>query len=92
MDVLACPKCQGDLTLHIEEEVEDEIKTGRLECNCGEMYPIFNFIPRFVPMENYSDSFGFQWNMFPETQADSANKTGLSRFRFFDENSLDGAG
>ena len=29
---------------------------------------ILNGIPRFCDVENYTDSFGFQWNRFAETQ------------------------
>ena len=31
-------------------------------------FPIINNIPRFVPIDNYSSSFGFQWNIFNKTQ------------------------
>ena len=36
----------------------------------GNYYPIINQIPRFVELENYSSSFGFQWNYFDKTQVD----------------------
>ncbi len=42
----------------------------------GTRYPIRDGIPRFVPVENYADDFGAQWNRFARTQLDS--HTGLS--------------
>ncbi len=39
-------------------------------------------IPRFVPEEFYSESFGFQWKHFARTQLDSANVTTRSRDTF----------
>jgi len=44
---------------------------GSLNSECGQSYPIFQGIPRFVGAENYSDDFGTQWNMFLKTQLDS---------------------
>jgi len=38
-----------------------------------------------VGVENYSDSFGEQWNIFSETQVDSLNGSKLSEERFFSE-------
>lgn len=49
----------------------------------GNCYPIINQIPRFVELENYSSSFGFQWNYFDKTQVDQHNKTSISHSRFF---------
>jgi ubiquinone/menaquinone biosynthesis C-methylase UbiE len=45
---------------------------------------IVSGIPRFVPSENYSDSFGFEWNTFVKTQVDSFNKVGQSVRRIED--------
>jgi SAM-dependent methyltransferase len=44
----------------------------------GMTYQVVNGIPRFVAHENYSDSFGFQWNEFRKTQLDSYNKTKIT--------------
>ncbi len=52
--------------------------------NGAREYPIINGIPRFVPRENYADSFGFQWNKFRRTQLDSHTGVPVSRKRFFD--------
>ena len=40
-------------------------------------------MPRFVPAENYSSSFGFQWNKFRRTQLDSSTGQPIARDRFF---------
>ena len=52
-----------------------------LRCSEGCEYPVINGIPRFVPKENYADSFGIQWNAFRSTQLDSVSKLGLSKDR-----------
>ena len=47
----------------------------------GLNYPIVRGIPRFVDIENYSDDFGAQWNMFPKTQLDSFTNLDISESR-----------
>jgi 2-polyprenyl-3-methyl-5-hydroxy-6-metoxy-1,4-benzoquinol methylase len=42
-------------------------------------------IPRFVPKENYAESFGLQWNRFANTQIDSKVGTNRSEIRFREE-------
>lgn len=49
----------------------------------GKKYPIINNIPRFVDTNNYSNSFGFQWNYFHDTQVDKFNNTVISKERVF---------
>ena len=86
MESLACPKCKGAL----------QADSAVLVCpNCAVSFPILRGIPRFVPQENYADSFGLQWNRFAKTQVDSALKTNRTRDRFihetlWDENQLRG--
>lgn len=66
--------------------VGDQIESGHLACQaCGLGYPVTNFIPRFVPPENYAKNFGFQWNRFPRTQLDSYSGVPISRDRFLRE-------
>lgn len=82
--LLHCPGCHGDLTLEVRGEAQGEVETGGLTCSqCGADYPIVDFIPRFVPAENYSSSFGFQWNHFRRTQLDSCTGQPITRDRFF---------
>lgn len=47
------------------------------------LFPIINNIPRFVPIDNYSSSFGFQWNIFNKTQIDIQNNSNISKIRFY---------
>jgi len=39
----------------------------------GNRIPVVNSVPRFVPNDNYTASFGFQWNKFQKTQIDREN-------------------
>lgn len=87
LDILVCPLCKGPLVLDsIDTGPTGEIESGGLRCEaCAVSYPIRNGIPRFVDPENYSSSFGFQWNRFKREQIDSFNGTDLSKKRFFNE-------
>ena len=50
MDILACPVCKGELTLHTELEEGDEVVSGSLHCaSCNEAYPIEESIPNLLP-------------------------------------------
>lgn len=50
MDILACPRCKGRLKLTVEEERDDRVITGALECHaCPETYPIREAIPNLLP-------------------------------------------
>lgn len=51
--------------------------------NKGNSFPIVNGVPRFVSSDNYTASFGFQWNKFQETQIDrEKDQLSLSKERF----------
>ncbi|MGC1649516.1 MAG: class I SAM-dependent methyltransferase [Candidatus Sulfotelmatobacter sp.] len=39
--------------------------------DCGSKYPRVNGVVRFVDVEHYIGSFGFQWNIFRQTQLDN---------------------
>jgi SAM-dependent methyltransferase len=76
LTALACPNCKLAM----------DIGNGLLLCPaCGASFPILRGIPRFVPQDNYADSFGLQWNRFAKTQMDSALGTNRSRERFLHE-------
>lgn len=87
LEILVCPHCKGDLTLRANDgAAADEIIDGALRCEkCAKDYPISNGIPRFVEMDNYASSFGYQWNLFRKEQIDSHNGTDLSAQRFWNE-------
>lgn len=86
---LVCPECSGELILcekdsYALHEEPLEIEEGNLQCvSCKTIFPIINSIPRFVLSNNYTDNFGFQWNLFRKTQLDSYSQTTISNDRFF---------
>jgi SAM-dependent methyltransferase len=85
LTILRCPSCSGELALKNPREAEGEIESGELACGgCPSSFPIVRFIPRFVPVDSFQASFGFQWNEFRRTQLDSHTGLPLSgeRFRF----------
>ena len=87
-----CPACRGSslLALEVEAEEEGEVRTGQLRCSgCGAVFRITDFIPRFVPADNYAQNFGFQWNLFRTTQLDSASGLTISRDRFLKQSGWD---
>ncbi len=68
-----CPSCK------ISELAS---QNNALKCsNCASNYPIINNIPRLVDLENYSGSFGYQWNIHAATQLDSYSKLPISQQR-----------
>lgn len=86
---LVCPECLNELQLSISEKEGDKIKTGDLKCSsCSSTFPIINFIPRFVPIENYATNFGLQWNIHSKTQYDQYSNKNVSEERFFKETKL----
>lgn len=80
--LLACPNCNGELSLKDRKMVDGEVDSGRLSCECGTNYPITNSIPRFVQSDDYVQNFSFEWNRFATTQLDSVNGTNISTDRF----------
>lgn len=55
----------------------------------GEQFPLIRGIPRFCPADNYSESFGFQWNQFDRTQLDVHSGADQSQQRFYAETGWD---
>ena len=51
----------------------------------GDCFPIVRDIPRFCPSNNYSESFGFQWSQFDQTQLDGYSGSNQSEQRFYRE-------
>lgn len=45
---------------------DKKIESGILYDQHGHTFPIVNFIPRFVPEENYASNFSSQWENWPE--------------------------
>ena len=49
MDILVCPACKGQLTLPIENEINNEVETGAMNCvQCEVDYPISDSIPNLI--------------------------------------------
>jgi SAM-dependent methyltransferase len=83
LSLLRCPRTNAALELRNEIITNGRIQEGMLvETVSGNQYPIVNFIPRFVPLENYASGFGFQWNMHNRTQYDDTSKFNTSAHRF----------
>ncbi len=60
--------------------------SGELRDSSGSVFPIIGCIPRFCEVENYTSSFGRQWNKFQATQIDREGVGGEpSKERFFAE-------
>jgi SAM-dependent methyltransferase len=73
-----CPKC---LSIKAENKLS-HIQDNALECSsCGMTFPIISNIPRLTNLSNYSESFGYQWNIYRLTQLDSYTKTKISEDR-----------
>jgi len=69
-----------------ETRADQEVVSGSLECkSCKNNYQIRASIPRFVPLDNYATSFGFQWNRFKYQQIDGYDNADLSEKRFYSE-------
>jgi 2-polyprenyl-3-methyl-5-hydroxy-6-metoxy-1,4-benzoquinol methylase len=84
LEMLRCPKTGQRLTLDIPKPISDEIESGWLvSVDRQHRYPIRNGIPRFVPVSNYAESFGFQWNLHARTQLDSYSGRPISHDRLF---------
>ena len=49
----------------------------------GKVFHVKNNIPIFCSKNNYSESFGFQWNIYRKTQLDSFLNFNLSSSRFW---------
>jgi SAM-dependent methyltransferase len=76
---LCCPSCRT-AGLHARGA-----PPGELLCRaCGKTVPVVGGIPRFVPDEDYADTFGFQWNIHRQTQLDSHSGLPISRDRLFE--------
>ncbi len=74
---LISPKNGRPLSLHSEVEVGGRIQSGILSDGETE-WPIIDFIPRFVPLTNYADSFSLQWGNHPDIMYEL--DTGLTLF------------
>jgi ubiquinone/menaquinone biosynthesis C-methylase UbiE len=74
VDYLVDPITKEPLEINIIKRDKDIIESGLLVSSTGE-YPIINGIPRFISnhLDNYADSFGYEWHKWQRTQFDSEN-------------------
>lgn len=81
-DNFICTGCSNPLQLTKRGTIDKS--DDQLVCKfCGVQFPIVRGIPRFVPSDNYADSFGYQWNIHQRTQLDSYTGLLLSSDRLF---------
>jgi SAM-dependent methyltransferase len=82
-----CPACKaGTLELTVAEPAApgERVLQGTIRCPaCNANYVLRSGIPRFVPDDQYAESFGFQWNKFRNTQLDSYTGRPLTADRLF---------
>ena len=82
-----CPKCRAgslELLAPAKEGTGGNSELGAIRCpGCCANYSIRNGLPRFVPNDQYAESFGFQWNKFRRTQLDSFTGRPLTADRLF---------
>lgn len=72
LDLIACPTCGEAFEIKDEQYSNGEVETGRLVCSgCEQALPIRDFIPRFVPSDEYTDAFAMEWNAFRTAHLDS---------------------
>jgi SAM-dependent methyltransferase len=85
---LRCPKTKRPLEISSNDQVivEGRLQSGILiEPISKNEYPVIKFIPRFVDLENYANSFGLEWNKHSQTQVDEFTGLDISKDRFFNE-------
>jgi SAM-dependent methyltransferase len=74
LDILCCPETGDALSLRAETVRPDGmVATGTLTTPTGRSYPIVRGVPRFVGVEQYASSFGYEWGRWPRVQFESEN-------------------
>src|SRR6266568_8540700 len=74
LEYLVCPVSGNRLELEILEKDGEEILEGLLLSPLGSRYMIRSGIPRFVPSETYTTTFGFEWNRHAGIYFDGKDK------------------
>ena len=75
LPLLACPHCEGDLTLNAERRDAAEIMEGSLACaTCSRTFPIVRGVPHFADeqsevQEKTAEAFGYEWTRYSELAA-----------------------
>ena len=78
-----CTVCGNHFILSDSDCMDSEIQNETvLVCSgCGVIHPVIGGIPRFVPVENYTTSFGYQWSIHKKTQLDSYTEPNITAIR-----------
>lgn len=64
-------------------------KNGGFSDESGVYFPVVGGALRLTRKENYTENFGFQWNLFRKTQIDTNVKDSFSKERFFKQTAWD---
>jgi SAM-dependent methyltransferase len=65
LSLLRSPDTGEPLELIDAEIIDGEVRSGALRENgSGQLWPIIEHIPRFVPIDNYCDNFSIQWEKY----------------------------
>lgn len=82
LEVLADPATGAPVRLESGQVRDGRVEEGMLVSETGGRFPIVRGIPRFVSADNYTSSFGMQWNRFRDSQVDSQTGARVSEDRF----------
>ena len=66
-----------------ENQLPMELMGDKLTDSAGNSFELINGAFRLVKERNYSDNFGFQWNLFQEVQIDDLSGNTITSERFF---------
>lgn len=78
LPVLRCPRTGSPLRLDaVALSPSGRVLEGTLKAEDGGVYPIVRGIPRFVPDEQYSGSFGYEWRRWARLQFEDQNRGGV---------------
>jgi len=83
LSLFSCPNCKSSgLTPVCSGPNSDSFE--ELQCEaCKAEFPLIGGIPRLVDQDNYTGSFGYQWNIHRKTQLDSYCGLPISRDRLY---------
>jgi len=78
---LFCPACAQPL----QAEHDSSPRPAPIKCACGHSYPVINGILRLVESQDYTQSFGFQWNTFDVQRVDEDREIFKIKTSFYPE-------
>ncbi|MEO8208929.1 MAG: methyltransferase domain-containing protein [bacterium] len=90
MKILCCPETKSELELKIISEENGEVKEGILTNQNGKIFPIKNFVPRFVESDSYVDNFSLEWLKHRITQYDTNPQNKNKKFTESDFRNMTG--